>query len=92
MFDERELLLRNVRYIPKFKQSLSFISMFNDLGYCTRIEREVLKISHGASIMDTRSKMYRLYILDGHVVIGHVLVDSKDFLINLNKVSEGVNN
>ena len=35
MFDDRELLFHNVRYVPEFKRNLLSISMFDDLGYCT---------------------------------------------------------
>ncbi|GAU10233.1 hypothetical protein TSUD_417410 [Trifolium subterraneum] len=36
-------------------------------GYCTRIERGVMRISHGALVIAKGSKMNGLYILEGHV-------------------------
>lgn len=51
MFDDYVFLLRNVRYVLELKQKSMFISMFNELSYCTRIEHEVLKNLHGALIM-----------------------------------------
>jgi len=76
MFDGREFLLKDVRFVPKLKRNLISISMFDSLGYCTRIEHEVCKISHGALITVKRSKMNGLYILDGYIVIGNASVAS----------------
>lgn len=39
------------------------ISITDDLGHCIRVKHGVLKILHGAWIVDKRSKMYVLYIL-----------------------------
>jgi len=50
--------------------------MFYSLGYCTRIEHGVCKISHGALITVKGSKMNGLYILDGSIVIGNASVAS----------------
>jgi len=44
MFDNREYLLKNVRYIPKLKRNLISINMFDDLGYSTRTLDGVLKV------------------------------------------------
>lgn len=71
MFDGRKFLLRDVRYVFELKINLIFISMFDSLGYYTRIEHEVCKILHGALNTVKRSKMNGLYILDGSIVIGH---------------------
>lgn len=38
--------------------------MFDDIGYCTRFEHGVLKISHGEVIIDKGSKICFLYILE----------------------------
>lgn len=43
--------------------------MFGDLGYCTRIERGVLKVLHNALIMAKGSNMCGLSILDGFTII-----------------------
>jgi len=48
-------ILRDMRYVSKLKQNLISISMFYILGYCTRIEHGVCKISHGALIVVKRS-------------------------------------
>lgn len=37
--------------------------MFNDLGYCTRVEHEIFNILHGEVIIDKGYKIYGLYIL-----------------------------
>lgn len=71
MFYDCEVFLSNVRYIPKLDQSLLSISMFDDLGYYTRIECRVLQISHDDLIMAKGSKVCGLYILDGFNIIGH---------------------
>ena len=65
MFDDRELLIHNVRYVLELKQNLLSISMFDDLGYCTRVERGMFKISHDEVIIVKRSKICGLYILEG---------------------------
>lgn len=49
MFDDREFLLCNVRYLFELKKNLLSIKMFNDIGYCTK--SGVLKILHGEWIM-----------------------------------------
>jgi hypothetical protein len=76
MFDDRDFLLKNVRYIPELKRNLISISMFDGLGYCTRIERGVMRISHGALVIAKGSKINGLYILDGSTVISNALVAS----------------
>lgn len=58
--------------------------MFGDLGYCTRVEQKVLKVSHDALIMDKWSKIYGLYILIGSTIIIHASLDSKHFHDNTN--------
>lgn len=76
MFDGREILLRDVRFVPELKQNLISLSMFDSLGYCTRIEHGVCKIEHDALITVKGSKMNGLYILDGSIVIGNASVAS----------------
>ena len=80
MFDDRDFLLKDVRYIPELKRNLISISMFDGLGYCTRIERGMMRISHGALVIAKGSKIHGLYILDGSTVIGHASVASVDTL------------
>ncbi|CAJ2637310.1 unnamed protein product [Trifolium pratense] len=50
--------------------------MFDNLGYCTRIERGVMRISNGALVIAKGSKMNGLYILEGSTVISNALVTS----------------
>jgi hypothetical protein len=50
--------------------------MFDGLGYCTRIERGVMRISHGALVIAKGSKINGLYILDGSTVISNALAVS----------------
>ena len=40
MFDDRERLIHNVRYIPELKRNLLSISMFDDLGYVLELNME----------------------------------------------------
>lgn len=69
----------NVRYVPELKRNLLCISMFDDLDYYTKVEHGVLKISPNGVIMSKRSKIFKLYILDGSNVIGHSSLASEDF-------------
>ena len=80
MFDDRDFLLKNVRYIPELKKKLISISMFDGLGYCTRIERGMIRISHGALVTAKGSKIHGLYILEGSPVIAHASFNSVDTL------------
>ena len=57
MFDDRDFLLKNVRYICELKRNLISISMFDGLGYCTRIENGMIRISHGALVIAKWSKI-----------------------------------
>ena len=51
MFDNREYLLQDVRYIPELKRNLISINMFDDLGYSTRTLNGVLKVSNGSLVI-----------------------------------------
>jgi len=62
MFDDCDFLLKNVRYIPELKRNLISISVFDGLGYCTRIECGMMRISHGALVIAKGSKIHGLYI------------------------------
>lgn len=53
--------------------------MFYDLGYYTRVECGVLKISHDGVIIVKESKIYGLYILAGSYVVVHSSLTSEDF-------------
>lgn len=55
IFDNLEFLLHNERYVPKLKIFLS-ITMFDELGNFSKIERGVLKILHDVLIMTIGSK------------------------------------
>lgn len=56
MFDVREFLLHNMTYVPELKKNLLFISIFDDLGYWSRVEHRVLKILYGDVIIDKNLK------------------------------------
>lgn len=56
-FYDCEFLIQNVRYILKLKKKMLLVSMLDDIGYCTRIERGVLKILYGSLIMSKGFKM-----------------------------------
>lgn len=45
MFDNHDVLLHNVRYLPEHKRILFSVSMFDDLDYGTKIDHGVLKLS-----------------------------------------------
>jgi len=76
IFDDRDFLLKNVRYIPELKRNLISMSMFGGLGYCTRIECGMMRISHGELVITKGSKVHGLYILKGSTVIAHTSVTS----------------
>ena len=82
MFDNREYLLKNVRYIPKLKRNLISINMFDDLGYSTRILNGVLKISNGSLIIakGNKNKSNGLFILEGSTIVGHASVASNTLI------------
>lgn len=79
MFDERELLIHNVRYVLELKQNLLYLSMFDDLGYCTKVERRVLNISYDGVIIVKGSKIYGLCILEGSKFVVHSSLTSGGF-------------
>nr|KYP74254.1 Retrovirus-related Pol polyprotein from transposon TNT 1-94 [Cajanus cajan] len=74
MFDNQEMLLQNVRYVPKLKRKLMSISMFDVMGCSTKVEGGILKMSTGASIVAKGSKSNELYILEGSTIIAHASV------------------
>ena len=80
MFDDSDFLLKNVRYIPELKRNLISVSMFDGLGYCSRIEPGMMRISHGALLIAKGSEIKGLYILEGSTVIAHASVASVDTL------------
>src|SRR3954470_16835809 len=79
IFTDHEFLLHNMMYVRKLKRNLLFISMFHDLGYCTRVEHDVLKISHGEVIIAKWYKIYDLYILEDSNVVFHSSLPSENF-------------
>ena len=66
MFDDQEMLLQDVKYVLELKRNLLSISMFDNLGYSTKIEHGLIKISNGALIVAEGVKRKGLYILDGN--------------------------
>lgn len=79
IFDNCEFLLHSVRYVPELERNLLSISMFDDLGCCTRVEHGMLKILHGKVIIAKVSKTCALYILKGSDVIFHSSSASDEF-------------
>lgn len=55
IFNDCELLIHNLLHV----------SMFDDLGYCTRVECGVLNISYDEMIIDKGYKVCGIYILEG---------------------------
>ena len=71
MFDDREFLLCNVRYVPEVRKNLLSISMFDDIGYYIIFKHDVLKISLVKVIIAKWSKIYGLHILESSNVVVH---------------------
>ena len=69
MFNDRELLIHDMTYVPELKQNLLSINMFDYLGCCTRVEHGVLKISRYELIIAKGSKICVLYILEGSNIV-----------------------
>jgi len=64
-------------YIYDLKQNIFYMIMFDCLDYCTIIEHDMLRISHGALRITKSLKMFGLYILDDYIVIGHACIASQ---------------
>ena len=45
IFDNKEMLLHDVRYVPELKRNLMSISMFDVMGYSTKVEGGMMKVS-----------------------------------------------
>nr|KYP36396.1 Retrovirus-related Pol polyprotein from transposon TNT 1-94 [Cajanus cajan] len=56
MFDNREYILKDVRYVPDLKRNLISISMFDSLGYATKTQHGVLKILNGSLVIAKGNK------------------------------------
>ena len=69
-------VLQDVRYVPELKRNLISISMFDLMGYITKVENGMMKVSTGASVIAKGRWSNGLYILEGSTVIGHVSVAS----------------
>jgi len=82
MFDNRDYLLKDIRYIPELKRNLISINMFDDLGYSTRTLNGVLKISNGSLVIAKGNKNKSN---EGSTIIGHASVASNT-LINKTKL------
>ncbi|WVZ25126.1 hypothetical protein V8G54_003670 [Vigna mungo] len=76
MFDNREMVLQAVRYVPELKRNLISISSFDLGGYTTKVEDGVMKVCSGDSVVAKGRRRNDLYILEGSTVIGHVSVAS----------------
>ncbi|RZB53427.1 Retrovirus-related Pol polyprotein from transposon TNT 1-94 [Glycine soja] len=82
MFDNREYLLKNVRYIPELKRNLISINMFDDLEYSTRTLDGVLKVSKGSFVIakGNKNKSSGLFILVGSTIVGHASISSNTLI------------
>nr|KYP33116.1 hypothetical protein KK1_046063 [Cajanus cajan] len=69
MFDIREMLLQDVWYVLELKKNLLSISMFDGLGYSTKIKHDMMKISNNALIVTKITKRKGLFILDGYILL-----------------------
>ncbi|WVZ14807.1 hypothetical protein V8G54_012373 [Vigna mungo] len=76
MFDNREMVLQAVRYVPELKRNLISISAFDLGGYTTKVEDGVMRVCYGDSVVAKGRRRNDLYILEGSTVIGHVSVAS----------------
>ncbi|WVZ00077.1 hypothetical protein V8G54_026146 [Vigna mungo] len=76
MFDNREMVLQAVRYVPELKRNLISISSFDLGGYTTKVEDGVMRVCSGDSVVAKGRRRNGLYILEGSTVIGHVSVAS----------------
>ncbi|WVZ07194.1 hypothetical protein V8G54_020540 [Vigna mungo] len=76
MFDNREMVLQAVRYVPELKRNLISISAFDLGGYTTKVEDGVMRVCSGDSVVAKGRRRNGLYILEGSTVIGHVSVAS----------------
>nr|KYP51087.1 hypothetical protein KK1_027151 [Cajanus cajan] len=62
IFDNREILLQDVQYVFGLKRNVLSISMFDDLGYSTKIEHGMMKIFNDVLIVVKETKRNSLYI------------------------------
>ncbi|WVZ13024.1 hypothetical protein V8G54_017554 [Vigna mungo] len=76
MFDNREMVLQAVRYVPELKRNLISINAFDLGGYTTKVEDGVMRVCSGDSVVAKGRRRNGLYILEGSTVIGHVSVAS----------------
>lgn len=79
MYDSRDYILKDVRYIPELGRNLISTSMFDGLGYETRSLHGVYRILKGSMVIAKgyKDKTNGLFILDSTVVSGHASVVSK---------------
>nr|KYP64673.1 Retrovirus-related Pol polyprotein from transposon TNT 1-94 [Cajanus cajan] len=80
MFDNREYILKDVRYVPDLKRNLISISMFDSLGYATKTQHGVLKILNGSLVIakGNKDKNNGLFVLDGSTVMAHASIARND--------------
>ena len=77
------MLLHDVRYVPELKMNIMSISMFDVMGYSTKVEDGMMKVSLGASVIARGRKSNGLYILEGSTIIAHVSVASQTIVDNV---------
>ncbi|KAG8490593.1 hypothetical protein CXB51_013752 [Gossypium anomalum] len=77
MFDEVVRTLSDIRHVPELKRNLILLSTLDSKGYKYIVESAVLKISEGSlAVMKGQRKTAKLYVLQGLIVTGAVVVAS----------------
>ena len=61
LFDNREVLLKGVRHVPKLKRNLVSLGMLDDLGCFIYIERGLMKVKRQGKVVLTSRKVEGLY-------------------------------
>ena len=81
MFDGVVCTLGDIRHFPDLKRNLISFSTLDTKGYKYTSEGGVLKISKGALVvMKAHQKTAMLYVMQGSIVIGDVVVASRSLL------------
>ncbi|XP_073225604.1 uncharacterized protein [Cicer arietinum] len=78
MFNGKELLLNDVRYIPELKRNLISVGMFDILGYSTNIKNGIMTIINKDDIIVKGIKRNGLYNLEGFIIIAQASVASSN--------------
>lgn len=75
MFDGKVHTLSNVRYVPKQKRNLIFLSTLDSQDYKFTEKGDVLKVSKGyLIILKGHRKITNIYVLEGNTIIGDAVV------------------